>query len=50
MYGQARGDVLKACGLKVADLGNARRSKDSVHCFLDCMWNRGRPFTRSRFP
>ena len=50
MYGQARGDVLKACGLKVADLGNARRSKDSVHCFLELHVEQGASLHKKQIP
>lgn len=50
MYGQTRGDVLKACGLKVSDLGKARRSKDSVHCFLELHVEQGASLYKKQIP
>ena len=50
MYGQSREDVLKACGLKVADLGNARRSAESVHCFLELHVEQGASLYKNRIP
>ena len=43
-------DVLKACGLKVADLGNARRPKDSVHCFLELHVEQGASLHKKQIP
>lgn len=50
MYGQTREDVLKACGLKVDDLGKARRSKDSVHCFLELHVEQGASLHKKQIP
>lgn len=50
MCGQTRGEVLKACGLKVSELGNARRSKDSVHCFLELHVEQGASLHKKRIP
>lgn len=50
MYGQAREDVMKAWGLQVADLGKAKRRKDSVHCFLELHIEQGASLHKRNIP
>lgn len=35
MYGELRSEVMKAYGIKVSQVGQAKRDKSSIHCFLE---------------
>lgn len=50
MYGQPRAEVFKNYGIKVEELGKARRCPGTIHCFLELHIEQGSSLDKNKIP